>query len=212
MLARYFKTELTCFKRFRFEIPTSQHKTRQKVQAKSLELHDSVYFAPLFSLTRQNTSWSSLTIAVPTGGTSKWFKITQPRSTSKMSGESTRTIYLHMRYPGIAQEELLELNHFAIRSKWRRKPSESWEPFQLGWTRSTIATVSNRLVQSDPGSKRFNRLITVFPQCIYDLCFRPDGSQLVVAAGQRVLVYDTSDGNLNSIRFRFQNPQKLAFS
>lgn len=25
-------------------------------------------------------------------------------------------------------------------------------------------------------------------QCIYDLCFRPDGSQLIVAAGQRVLV------------------------
>ena len=36
-------------------------------------------------------------------------------------------------------------------------------------------------------------------QCIYDLCFRPDGSQLVVAAGQRVLVYDTSDGK--SLRF-----------
>lgn len=33
-------------------------------------------------------------------------------------------------------------------------------------------------------------------QCIYDLCFRPDGSQLVVAAGQRVLVYDTADGTL----------------
>lgn len=31
---------------------------------------------------------------------------------------------------------------------------------------------------------------------IYDLCFNPDGSQLVVAAGQRVLVYDTSDGSL----------------
>ena len=33
-------------------------------------------------------------------------------------------------------------------------------------------------------------------QWIYDLCFRPDGSQLVVAAGQRVLVYDTADGTL----------------
>ncbi|KAK3882424.1 hypothetical protein Pcinc_013198 [Petrolisthes cinctipes] len=33
-------------------------------------------------------------------------------------------------------------------------------------------------------------------QCIYDLCFRPDGSQLIVAAGNRVLVYDTSDGAL----------------
>ncbi|XP_066967390.1 intraflagellar transport protein 122 homolog isoform X2 [Macrobrachium rosenbergii] len=33
-------------------------------------------------------------------------------------------------------------------------------------------------------------------QCIYDLCFRPDGSQLIVAAGNRVLVYDTADGAL----------------
>jgi hypothetical protein len=35
-----------------------------------------------------------------------------------------------------------------------------------------------------------------FDCSIYDLCFNPDGSQLVVAAGQRVLVYDTSDGSL----------------
>ncbi|KAL1472852.1 hypothetical protein MTO96_039056 [Rhipicephalus appendiculatus] len=33
-------------------------------------------------------------------------------------------------------------------------------------------------------------------QCIYDLVFKPDGSQLIVAAGTRVLVYDTSDGAL----------------
>ncbi|XP_046387710.1 intraflagellar transport protein 122 homolog [Ischnura elegans] len=33
-------------------------------------------------------------------------------------------------------------------------------------------------------------------QCIYSLCFKPDGSQLVVAAGLRVLVYDTRDGSL----------------
>ena len=26
------------------------------------------------------------------------------------------------------------------------------------------------------------------------MCFKPDGSQLIVAAGQRVLVYDASDG------------------
>uniref|UniRef100_A0A9J7XL36 Intraflagellar transport protein 122 homolog n=1 Tax=Cyprinus carpio carpio TaxID=630221 RepID=A0A9J7XL36_CYPCA len=31
---------------------------------------------------------------------------------------------------------------------------------------------------------------------IYDLAFRPDGSQLIVAAGNRVLVYDTADGTL----------------
>ncbi|KAF4531888.1 hypothetical protein B566_EDAN000917 [Ephemera danica] len=34
------------------------------------------------------------------------------------------------------------------------------------------------------------------PCIIYDLCFSPDGAQLIVAAGQRVLVYDTSDGSL----------------
>nr|XP_034307390.1 intraflagellar transport protein 122 homolog isoform X7 [Crassostrea gigas] len=33
-------------------------------------------------------------------------------------------------------------------------------------------------------------------QCIWGLCFRPDGSQLIVAAGNRVLVYDTNDGSL----------------
>lgn len=31
---------------------------------------------------------------------------------------------------------------------------------------------------------------------IYDLCFHPDGSQLIVASGNRVLVYNTSDGSL----------------
>lgn len=40
---------------------------------------------------------------------------------------------------------------------------------------------------------RFN-FIYVFS--IYDLCFKPDGSQLIVAAGNRVLVYDTTDGAL----------------
>ncbi|KAI0240368.1 intraflagellar transport 122 [Lamellibrachia satsuma] len=33
-------------------------------------------------------------------------------------------------------------------------------------------------------------------QCVWDLCFRPDGTQLIVAAGNRVLVYDTNDGTL----------------
>uniref|UniRef100_A0A8C8HPU5 Intraflagellar transport protein 122 homolog n=1 Tax=Oncorhynchus tshawytscha TaxID=74940 RepID=A0A8C8HPU5_ONCTS len=35
-----------------------------------------------------------------------------------------------------------------------------------------------------------------FLPSIYDLAFKPDGSQLIVAAGNRVLVYDTSDGTL----------------
>ncbi|XP_073447982.1 intraflagellar transport protein 122 homolog [Aquarana catesbeiana] len=33
-------------------------------------------------------------------------------------------------------------------------------------------------------------------QCIFDLAFKPDGTQLIVAAGNKVLVYDTSDGTL----------------
>ncbi|KAF7664865.1 hypothetical protein LDENG_00161710 [Lucifuga dentata] len=33
-------------------------------------------------------------------------------------------------------------------------------------------------------------------QRIYDLAFKPDGSQLIIAAGPRVLVYDTADGTL----------------
>ncbi|XP_066470268.1 intraflagellar transport protein 122 homolog isoform X1 [Tiliqua scincoides] len=33
-------------------------------------------------------------------------------------------------------------------------------------------------------------------QCIFDLAFKPDGTQLIIAAGNRLLVYDTSDGTL----------------
>lgn len=31
---------------------------------------------------------------------------------------------------------------------------------------------------------------------IYDLCFKPDGTQLIVASGSRVLVYDATNGTL----------------
>ena len=32
--------------------------------------------------------------------------------------------------------------------------------------------------------------------CVYNLAFKPDGTQLVAAVGSRVLVYDASDGDL----------------
>lgn len=31
---------------------------------------------------------------------------------------------------------------------------------------------------------------------VWDLCYSPDGSRLIVAAGNRVLVYDATDGSL----------------
>uniref|UniRef100_A0AAQ4PR35 IFT122 first beta-propeller domain-containing protein n=1 Tax=Gasterosteus aculeatus aculeatus TaxID=481459 RepID=A0AAQ4PR35_GASAC len=37
---------------------------------------------------------------------------------------------------------------------------------------------------------------TIRDQCIYDLAFKPDGSQLIIAAGLRVLVYDVADGTI----------------
>ncbi|XP_054629542.1 intraflagellar transport protein 122 homolog isoform X3 [Dunckerocampus dactyliophorus] len=37
---------------------------------------------------------------------------------------------------------------------------------------------------------------TTRQHCVYDLAFKPDGSQLIVAAGLHVLVYDTSDGTI----------------
>lgn len=42
----------------------------------------------------------------------------------------------------------------------------------------------------------FNFIVTNYLYSIYDLCFNPDGTQLVVASGNRVLVYDTGDGAL----------------
>ncbi|KAK7101404.1 intraflagellar transport protein 122 homolog isoform X1 [Littorina saxatilis] len=33
-------------------------------------------------------------------------------------------------------------------------------------------------------------------QCVWDMCFSPDGNKLIVAAGNRVLVYDANDGTM----------------
>ncbi|KAF0036119.1 hypothetical protein F2P81_011431 [Scophthalmus maximus] len=37
---------------------------------------------------------------------------------------------------------------------------------------------------------------TIREQCVYDIAFKPDGSQLIIAAGLRVLVYDAADGTI----------------
>lgn len=42
-----------------------------------------------------------------------------------------------------------------------------------------------------------NLMITLsFLNSVWDMCFKPDGSQLIVAAGSRVLVYDANDGTM----------------
>lgn len=49
---------------------------------------------------------------------------------------------------------------------------------------------------------------------INDLCFRPDGSQLIVAAGNKVLVYEPLDGSLikalpGKLRLNFLSQTKI---
>ena len=47
---------------------------------------------------------------------------------------------------------------------------------------------------------------------IHDMCFHPDGSMLVVAAGNRVLVYDAVDGSLiQPLKGNLQLEANLAF-
>lgn len=42
----------------------------------------------------------------------------------------------------------------------------------------------------------YNNKYYLYCCSIYDLCFNPDGTQLVIAAGQQVLVYETNEGTL----------------
>uniref|UniRef100_A0A8D3E718 Intraflagellar transport protein 122 homolog n=1 Tax=Scophthalmus maximus TaxID=52904 RepID=A0A8D3E718_SCOMX len=38
--------------------------------------------------------------------------------------------------------------------------------------------------------------LSIDSMCVYDIAFKPDGSQLIIAAGLRVLVYDAADGTI----------------
>ena len=47
---------------------------------------------------------------------------------------------------------------------------------------------------------------------VYDVCFKPDGSQLVAAVGTRVLVYDAASGELLTVSLRVPLGVRLASS
>lgn len=49
-------------------------------------------------------------------------------------------------------------------------------------------------IRSDPDN--FVKSKENFRCCVYDLAFKPDGSELLVAAGTKVLIYDGTDGTL----------------
>jgi hypothetical protein len=67
-----------------------------------------------------------------------------------------------------------------------------------------LETWSEKITDRDQSDQRYifktiskNIFLSFFFFCsINDLCFRPDGAQLIVAAGNRVLVYDPLDGTL----------------
>lgn len=47
---------------------------------------------------------------------------------------------------------------------------------------------------SQPPVAKFQFL--AIPSSVHSVCYSPDGSQLVVAAGERLLIYDPNDGSL----------------
>ena len=65
-------------------------------------------------------------------------------------------------------------------------------------TRLFFLSTTNYVVLSNKENRRlmyFSFLFALVDR-IYDLCFSADGSQLIAAAGNKVLVYETSTGTL----------------
>ena len=60
---------------------------------------------------------------------------------------------------------------------------------------NTTYSMCFRVFQTVKWSDRVPERDSIKP-CVYDMCYRPDGSQLVVAVGNRVLIYDANDGDL----------------
>lgn len=53
------------------------------------------------------------------------------------------------------------------------------------------------ILQDSPSESVISFFYTAdFRCCVYDLAFKPDGSELLVAADVKVLIYDGTDGTL----------------
>lgn len=73
-------------------------------------------------------------------------------------------------------------------ARWVEKIHDQSEGRESAWYASTIVVTSIHLPHSLMFASSF--------RSIHSVCFHPDGLQLIVAAGSRVLVYEPNEGAL----------------